>query len=107
MRAETPDAPARDWRDGSTYRPLFQLDRAAVDLAFARRHAEMAGLPTSPVRERLLRPNPPIRVLTVSGGEPPSRGLRFRRRFRHRPCFLARGSGSDGAASQGAQGGDR
>lgn len=106
MRAETPDAPARDWRDGSTYRPLLQLDRAAVDLAFARRHAEMAGLPISPVREHLLRPKPPIRVLTMTG-EPLPRGLRFRGRCRHRSCILARGSRSDGAGSRGLQGGDR
>lgn len=91
MRAETPDAPARDWRDGSTYRPLFQLGRAAVDFAFARRHAEMADLSASPVHEHILRPNPPIRVLTLIGGQPASRGLRFRRGRRYRPCLLARG----------------
>jgi hypothetical protein len=67
----------------------------------------MASLPTWAVRESLLRRHPPIRVLTVSGGDPPSRGLRFHGRFRHRSCLLARGSRSDGAGSQSKESDDR
>lgn len=79
---------SRDWRDDSSYDPLFALDRAAIDLAFARRHADFLARPVAPVSEEVVRTDPPIRVLSLpdilsggSGGlpfaEPEDDGLAF------------------------------
>ena len=90
----------RDWRDAKSYEELFALDRVAIDLAFARRHADFADLPMPRVQETLLRPHPPIRVLTLSARRKFSGGLRFRRTGRQRSCLLGRGKGPDDTRSR-------
>lgn len=69
-----------DWRDRRHFDSLAGLDQAELDWAFASRHpaAQRLDQPTPVVR--LLRRDPPLRLLTFARPEclPATRGLRFR-----------------------------
>jgi hypothetical protein len=69
-----------DWRDRSRFESLAGLDQAELDWAFASRHPVARAWRQPEPEVRLLRRDPPLRLLTFARPEclPATRGLRFR-----------------------------
>jgi hypothetical protein len=69
-----------DWRDRRPFDSLARLDQAELDWAFASRHPATQGLDQPAPVVRLLRRDPPLRLLTFARPESllATRGLRFR-----------------------------
>jgi hypothetical protein len=69
-----------DWRDSRHFDSLAGLDQAELDWAFASRHPAVRELRQPEPEVRLLRRDPPLRLLSFTRSEslPATRGLRFR-----------------------------
>jgi len=69
----------RDRWASAENRAVADLDRTELDLLFGLKHARAAVHIFSPPEERMLRTDPPIRLLVTDPARapPPSRTLRF------------------------------
>jgi len=69
-----------DWRDRARFNSLAGLDQIELDWAFASRHPAAQDVLQPETVVRLLRHDPPLRLLTFAHGKdlPATRGLRFR-----------------------------
>jgi hypothetical protein len=69
-----------DWHDRRRFDSLAGLDQTELDWAFASRHPAAREYHQPTPQIRLLRRDPPLRLLTFARPEclPATRGLRFR-----------------------------